>query len=205
MANRKLLAACHPEITDILTRPERELHKDRFAALYNFIKLQVQAVTGSNAEQKQFIDVTAAATPDYIGRTSGNRTHVSFSKPGLTPRWTEHVREFHSTIKSTVLDHRKRNRYVQLSHPHVGPGLGIIAIASYPEHQIAKMEAVGIAVSQSPANGAQFKHLAEQVRHSTKRPDRLDKGANNPRIRATVSVKQRTRNKLLQENLDAWG
>lgn len=181
LASRRLLAACHTEITDILTRPEREFHKDRVAALYNFIQFQAHAVTGRNAEQKQYIYVIVAATSGYIGRTSGNRTRVSFSTHGFTPRWTEHVRELHSTINSTVLEHRKGNRYVQLTHPHVGPGLGIIAIASYPEYKMTKMEAVGIAVSQFPANGAQSKHLVEQVRHSTKKPDRPNKGANNPR------------------------
>ena len=38
IATRKLLAACHSEITDIRTGPERELHNDRFAASFNFVK-----------------------------------------------------------------------------------------------------------------------------------------------------------------------
>ena len=199
-AARNLLAANHPAITDIFVRPASTLHLDRFPTLVKYLILQIHALCGTVNGDESFIYVIAAGTAGYIGKTSGTRVRASFTPPSLIPRWSEHARELHATINRTVAPYRKRNRYVCLSNPQVGASLGIIAISSHPEAQASKAEAVGIALTKFNANGAQFKHLVEQVRHAAKKTR-----TRTPRLRANVRSKLNSRNKLLQDKLDSWG
>ena len=52
---RSTIASSHPEIIDILTRPPRALHADRFITIFNFISLQVQAFAGHHDSRDHYV------------------------------------------------------------------------------------------------------------------------------------------------------
>ena len=197
------MAASHPEITNILTRPNRTLHPDRFITIFNFITLQVQAVAGHHDSLDHYVYTVFAGSRAYLGRTSGERARSTYVCPGIIPRWAEHVRELHATLngKSPA---RKTNRYTNLSDIRVGPGLSIIVSAAQPLNSIVKAEAVAISLTQFAANGTQFRHLSEQIRHANK-CNRIPRANGRRRNRATVKAKNAARKKLLTDNLDNWG
>ena len=78
------MAASHPEIINILTRPQRTLHPDRFATIFNFITLQVQAVAGHHDSLDHYIYTVFAGRRAYLGRTSGERNRSTYVSPGIS-------------------------------------------------------------------------------------------------------------------------
>ena len=202
--SRNLFAACPDEIIDILSRPARRLHKDRCGSLYSFILLQLQSIAGETDQETHFVYTVFAGTKGYLGRTSGFRSRASAALPGITARWTEHTRELHSTIQGTVLPYRKRRRYSCLNDDKSGAGLAVFTASSQHSGEICRAEAVGIALTNFPANGTEFKNLIERTRHANQ-SNRRSRPNGNKRNRMTMSVKMKTRKKLLTDNLDSWG
>lgn len=198
-----LTAAAHPEIADILSRPDRPLHPDRFVTIFNFVLLQIKSICGKPSEDAHFLYTMSVGPKRNVGRTSGVRSKPTYVSHGIIPRWTEHVRELYSTMNRTVLAYRKRNRYVCLSKPLVGPGLSFIINSSHSGATIARAEAFAIALASFPANGSQFKHIAEKVRHAN-RKNAQPRTNGRARRRATVRAKKDIRKKLLTDNLDIW-
>ena len=76
-SSRNLLATCPNEIIDILTRPARNLHEERYGSLYSFILLQLQSIAGEPAQETHFVYTVFAGTKGYLGRTSGVRSRAS--------------------------------------------------------------------------------------------------------------------------------
>ena len=210
----QMLAAFHPEDIDIIMRPPRELHTDRSPSIIRLFALQVHAMSGNphvvgssrseGADSMHFVYLLTIGGKGYMGRACGTRTRTSNTIHGLMPGWTVHVRELTSTLNKTVPPYRKRNRYVCLANPRCGAGCGIIAVSTLDGLDVAKAEAIAIALTCFPANGAQFKHLAELARHAN-HGSHIPRTNGRRRLRATASSKRRVYHSMFKSNLDNGG
>ena len=113
-------------VKQIFRRPKCMLKEKYTTALFNFIQLQLQGITGTGNKDDNAVYLLLANGKPYVGRTTLHR-HTQKNLPGVGPRWSEHVRELHQQMYGNPGD-RGRRRYRNLQHQQGSACMNIIIL-----------------------------------------------------------------------------
>ena len=106
----------------------------------------------------------------YVGRASVKRQPTHKGTLGISPRWSEHVRELETHISRTVSKDRQRNRYNVLKARQSTSWLDIIISDSCTTEEVAAREAFATTKINPAVNGNELKRCAETFRRNHSRP-----------------------------------
>ena len=183
-------------IKQIFRRPTCLLKDHYIPALYSFIQLQLQGITGTKDTDNNVVYLLLADGKPYVGRTTLHRK-AQKSLPGVGPRWSEHVRELHQQINGKAGD-RCRRRYRILQHQQSSACMNIIILDKADAASIAPREALAITRIRPRANGHELKNFDETLKKwRTREP--------KPRNRISEGDRKKRKEYELRNGLEHWG
>ena len=101
-----LVAALPIEWQELFGRPKNPLHDSRYSHTFEFLRLQLQGTTGNLPEADHLVYLMLADDRPYVGKTGNCRNTSQLS--GISPRWSEHVRELHQHMAGTNVPGRQK-------------------------------------------------------------------------------------------------
>ena len=177
-------------------RPVCMLKDQYITALFSFIQLQLQGISGTGNTDDNIVYLLLADAKPYVGRTTLHRPSQK-NFPGVGPRWSEHARELHLQMNGKPGD-RGRRRYRILQHHQRSACMNIIILDKATADSIAPREALAITQIGPPANGHELKSFDDTLRKERKR---------GGKVRGRTSQKERGKRRQyeLDRGLEHWG
>ena len=173
-------------VFEVLTRPRRPLDP-----------CQVEATAGHKPDN-HYVYLMLAQANGYVGRTGGCRATGPTQLDGLTPRWSEHVRELEQHRNGTISKARRRRRYDELKHGIWNSCLNYVVFHACSSSEIAGQEAVAITLAQTRANGHELKSFVVRRTRNRRRE-------NGPRIRPSGASRRNAKRACIRNALGQWG